>query len=186
MCALRSHAFHAIERFAERALVVKQKTHHDGKEAPMLHTTHGVSVDGSGIFCAKLSMAIFLAKCRDNCQNNLRRLRQNKQATIFQHCRHAAFDQRAFMHTTASKSFHGDSVANASNNTHQRPSTTNDTRPHKNKHTQANKEWLVGSLVGTEQKLLENPTCLSIFQKKCLIPLDKVLLTLNTLQVLHT
>ena len=161
MCALRSHTFHAIQRFAERSLVVKQKTHHDGRKHQCFTPHMESMLTEAECHCAKLSMAIFLAKCCDDCQIN-------SLATIFQHCRHAAIDQRALMDTTTSKSFHGDSVAYASNNTHRRPSTTNDTRPHKNKQTQANREWLVGRLVGTEKKLLENPTCLCIFPEKML------------------
>ena len=121
-------------------------------------------------YCAKLSMAIFLAKCCDNLSEQPRRLRQNKQATIFQHCRHAAIDQRAIMYSTASKSFHGDSVACASNNTHRRPSTTND------------REWLVGGWSGTEQKLLKKILHVYVFsRKKRLIPLDRGLIALDTL-----
>ena len=70
MCALRSHTFHAIQRFAGRALVVKQKTLHDGRKhqyfTPQMES---MLIEGE-CYCAKLSMAIFSAKCCDNCQNN--------------------------------------------------------------------------------------------------------------------
>ena len=135
--------------------------HHDGRKHQCFTPQTESMLTEAECYCGKLSMAVFLAKCCDNCQNNsLCRLRQNKQATNFQHCRHAAIDQRAFIHTTASKSFHGDSVAYASNNAHRRPSTTNGTYDHTRTNTRKpNREWLVGRLVGTEPKLLDNPTC---------------------------
>ena len=167
MCAPRSHAFHATQRFAERALVVKQKTHHDGRKHQCVTPHMESMLTEAQCYCAKLSMAIFLAKCCDNCQNNSLAdcAKTNKQRSSDT----ADMQQSINVHyTTASKSFHRDSVAYASNNTHRRPSTTNDTRPHKNKHTQAKREWLVGRLVGKEQQLVEKPTCLCFFPEKVL------------------
>ena len=143
MCALRSDAFHAFQGITHEqqgALVVKQKTRHDERRHQCCTPLIESMLTEAESYVQHLSMAISLAKCCENCQNNSpHRLRQNKQTTIFQHCRHAAIDQRAFMYTTASTSFHRDSVSYAPNNTHRRPSTTNDTRPRKNKHTHTHK-----------------------------------------------
>ena len=159
MCALRSQTFHAIHRFADRALVVKQQTHHDGRKHQCF-TPHVESLKTEAkCYCAKLWMAIFQAECCDHCQHKSLAdcAKTNKQQSS-----NTADTQQSvnvhFMYTMASKSFHGDRVAYASNNTHRRPSTTNDTRPYKNEQTQANMEWLVGRLVGTEQKVSEHPS----------------------------
>ena len=153
MCALRSDAFHAFQGITheqQRALLVKLKTHHDRRRHQCFIPQMESDAES---YVQHLSMVFFLAKCGDNCQNNSpRRPRQNKQTTIFQPCIHAAIDQRAFMYTTASKSFHRDSVAYAPNKTHRRASAPHDKLPHKRKHTQTNGEWLVGSEEGQNRK----------------------------------
>ena len=129
----------------------------------MLHATNGVNVDWSGMLLCNAVDGPFLEKWCDNSQNNSFAdcVKMNKQ----QSSNTADMQHSINVHlcnTTASKSFHKDSVAHASNNTHRRPSTTNDTAT--NKHTQTNRDCLVG----TEQKLLDNPTSFSFFQKKVL------------------
>ena len=179
VCALRSDAFHAFQGITQeqqRALLVKLKTHHDRRRHQCFIPQMESMLTEAESYVQHLSMAIFLAKCCDNCQDNSpRRLRQNKQTTIFQHCRHAAIDQRAFMYTTASKSFHRDSVAYAPNKTHRRASAPHDKLPHKRKHTQTNGEWLVGRWWGRTEIIGTILYVCVFFQKKtCLFPLDRV------------
>ena len=116
--------------------------------------SHGVNFDW--VLCvraakpATLSMAIFLSKCCDNFQNNSLAdcAKTNKQ----QSSNTAEMQNRSTCiscsprHPNAST---GTAWHTHQKNTHRCPSTTNDTRPHKNKHTQANSKWLVGELVGT-------------------------------------
>ena len=66
VCALRSRTFHAIQRFEERALVVKQKIHHDGRKHQCFTPQMESMLAEAECCCAKLSMTNFLAKCRDN------------------------------------------------------------------------------------------------------------------------
>ena len=62
--------FHAIQRFAERVLVVKQKTHHDGRKHQCSTPQMESMLTEAECSCAKLSMASFPAKCCGNSQNN--------------------------------------------------------------------------------------------------------------------
>ena len=59
----------AILSFAERALVVKQKTHHDGRKHQCFTPQLESMLTEAECYCAELSMAIFVARCCDNCQN---------------------------------------------------------------------------------------------------------------------
>ena len=92
------------------------------KEAPMLHTTNGVNVDWSGmLLCKTVDGHVPSKKLWELSEQLLADCAQNKQATIFQHCRHEAIDQRASMHTTG---FQILPQRQRGNNTHRRPSTT--------------------------------------------------------------
>ena len=63
MCALRRFTFHAIQRFAECALVIKQKTHHDGRKHQCFTPQMESMLTEAERSCATLSMAFFLEKC---------------------------------------------------------------------------------------------------------------------------
>ena len=159
--------------WSEGALVVKLKTHHDRRHQCFIPQMESMLTEAES-YVQHLSMAIFLQNTGDICRNcSLTDCTHNKQATIFQHCRHAAIDQRAFVYTTASKSFHRDSVAYAPNKTHRRASAPNDELPHKRKLTQTNGEWLVGAWWGRTEIIVTILYVFAFFRKRCLFPLDK-------------
>ena len=166
----------SITHEQQRARLVKLKTHHDRRRHQCFIPQMESMLTEAESYVQHLSMAIFLAKCCDNCQNNSpRRLRQNKQATIFQHCRHAAIDQRAFMYPTASRF---QPQGQRGMRTEQDTSTCFGT-----KRQTATQEKTLANQRGTfsrgeggaEQKLWEQSYMFLHFSaKRCLFPLDRV------------
>ena len=105
-------------------------------------------------YCAKLSITIFLAKCCGKCQNNFLAdcAKTNKQ----QSSNTADMQQSINVHLCTPRHPNpstGTAWHTYLNNTHRRPSTTNDTRPHKNTH--ASQQGMVGR---DRTKILGNST----------------------------
>ena len=176
MCELRSHIFHAIQRFAERALVVKQKTHHDGRKHQCFTPHMESMLTEAECYCAKLSMAIFLAKCCDNCQNNSLAgcAKTNKQ----QSSNTADMQQSIIVHLCTPR--HPNPSTGTAWHTHRttridvfrRQTTHGHTRTNRRKPT--GNGWS-GGWSGQNRNYWE-----IFFQKMCLIPLDRGPITLDT------
>ena len=150
VCA-RCEAMLSMPWFAERALAVKQKTHHDGRKHQCFTPHMESMLTEAECCCAKLSLAIFLAKCCDNCQNNS--LADCAQTNKQQSANTADMQQSTNVHLCTPR--HPNPSTGTAWRTHRttRIDVLRRQTPHKNKHTQTNREWLVGRLVATEQKL---------------------------------
>ena len=159
MCALRSHNFHAIRGFAERVLLSSnRKTHHDGRKHQCFTPHMESMLTEAECYCAKLPMAIFLEKCCENCQSNSLAdcSKTNKQQSS------NTADMQQSINVRLCTPRHLNSSTETAWYTHptridvfRRQTTHGHTRTN----TQTNREWLVGRLVGTEQKLMQNPKC---------------------------
>ena len=172
MSALRSHTFHAIQRFAERALVVEQKTHHDGRKHQCFTPQKESMLTEAKCYCAKTVDGHFLVRTTPlQIEPQKKKPEPSNTADILQS-------------TNGIHVHHGIHILpQGQRGTRTEPDTSTCFDSKRQTATQEKKTrkptgngWL-----GQSRNYWKNPTCLCIFQKKCLIPLDKGLITLDTL-----
>ena len=156
------------KRFAERARVVKQKTHHDGRKHQCFTPRMESMLTEAEYYCEKLSMAIVLAKCCDNCPNYPPAdctKQKNNNLTTLQTCSNRS--TCIYVHygiQILPQGQRGVLIV-------QHASTSFEDKPHRatqqQTHTQTNKEWS-GGWSGQNRNYWKNPACLCNFQKKVL------------------